>query len=125
MKLMNASNQAEAAAQRLVVVNGSSEILELVESVLDPGHYDVVFAETADHPYSLIRRLQPNMVILCVRIEDLEGFQILSMLKVDEETRRIPVLTYTTEFEGQDVEGRLLEPSDDERLFLKPSLPMN
>ena len=27
-----------------------------------------------------------------------DGFQVLSMLKLDEDTRRIPVLTYTTEY---------------------------
>ena len=37
-----------------------------------------------------------------VRIDDADGFQVLSMLKLDEETRGIPVLTYTTEYEGQD-----------------------
>ena len=39
-----------------------------------------------------------------MRIEDREGFQVLSMLKLDDETRRIPVLTYTTEYEGQETD---------------------
>ena len=50
-----------------------------------------------------------NLVILCMRIEDREGFQVLSMLKLDDETRRIPVLTYTTEYEGQETECEELE----------------
>jgi PleD family two-component response regulator len=92
--------------QKVVIVNGSPEMLELLETVLDAGHYDVVFVESNEHAYSQIKRVQPNLVILCVRIEDLEGFQVLSMLKLDEETREIPVLTYTTEYDGG-------EPDDD------------
>ena len=38
---------------------------------------------------------------MCLRIEDAAGFQFLSMLQVDPATRRLPVLTYTTEAEGQ------------------------
>ena len=64
------------------------EILELLETVLDAGHYDVVFVESSAHAYSQIKRVQPNLVILCVRIDDTDGFQVLSMLKLDRDTRR-------------------------------------
>src|SRR5256714_13312441 len=101
-------------AQKVVIVNGSSEILELLETVLDAGHYDVVFVESSAHAYSQIKRVQPNLVILCVRIDDADGFQVLSMLKLDRETRDIPVLTYTTENEGQESDEEVAEPSDTE-----------
>src|SRR5205823_9589220 len=118
---------APAAAQKVVIVNGSAGILELVETVLDAGHYDIVFVESSDHAYSQIKRVMPDLVILCVRIEDLDGFQVLSMLKLDEETRGIPVLTYTTEYEGQQTEEEPAEeePSDNEILVSKPAIRMN
>src|SRR5713101_2685046 len=102
------------AAQKVVIVNGSAGILELVETVLDAGHYDIVFVESSDHAYSQIKRVMPDLVILCVRIEDLDGFQVLSMLKLDEETRAIPILTYTTEYEGQNSEDEVVEPSENQ-----------
>jgi PleD family two-component response regulator len=115
------------AAQKVVIVNGSHEMLELLETVLDAGHYDVVFVESNAHAYSQIKRVQPNLVILCVRIDDLDGFQVLSMLKLDEETRRIPVLTYTTEYEGGDSsEEEAAEAADADEIFAnKPALWMN
>jgi len=88
-------------AQKVVIVNGGADMLEAVETVLDAGHYDIVFVESNDRAYSQIKRVQPDLVILCVRIDDVDGFQVLSMLKLDEETRGIPVLTYTTEYEGE------------------------
>ena len=88
-------------AQKVVIVNGTPEILGLLETVLDAGHYDVVFVESKAHAYSQIKRVQPDLVILCVRIDDMHGFQVLSMLKLDEETRAIPVLTYTDEYESE------------------------
>ncbi len=119
----NASN-----SQKVVIVNGGAETLEMLESVLDAGHYDVVFVEAGDHAYSQIRRVQPHLIVLCVRIEDTAGFQVLSMLKLDDDTQRIPVLTYTTEYEGQQVNGRLAEFSEDEEDGLpvpKPAFRMH
>jgi PleD family two-component response regulator len=101
-----------ATTQKVVIVNGSTDMLTLLETVLDAGHYDVVFVESNEHAYSHVKRVQPNLVILCMRIEDRDGFQVLSMLKLDDETRRIPVLTYTTEYEGQETEDEALDASD-------------
>jgi PleD family two-component response regulator len=113
--------RTKTTAQKVVIVNGSAEVLELLETVLDAGHYDVVFVESSRHAYSQIKRVQPNLVILCVRIEDADGFQVLSMLKLDEETRSIPVLTYTTEGDGDDAEDEEdAEPSEPEMFVSKP-----
>jgi CheY-like chemotaxis protein len=111
--------------QKVVIVNGNAEILELLEAVLDAGHYDVVFVESSAHAYSQIKRVQPNLVILCVRIDDSDGFQVLSMLKLDADTRDIPVLTYTTQFDGDESDGEVAEPSDHDMLGSKPAAWMN
>ena len=115
----------KTAAQKVVIVNGSPEIIELLETALDAGHYNVVFVESSQHAYSQIKRVQPNLVILCIHIEDVDGFQVLSMLKLDPETRGIPVLTYTTEYDGQDEEEEVAEPSDTEIFTPNPARPMN
>jgi PleD family two-component response regulator len=131
--LTNASTNADTLrsrmqatlAQKVVIVNGDAEILEMLETVLDAGHYDVVFVESSAHAYSQIKRVQPNLVILCVRIDDLDGFQVLSMLKLDDETRDIPVLTYTTEYEGRESEAEVPEPADSAMFAPQPTLWMN
>jgi len=89
------------AVQKVVIINGNAAILDLVETALDAGHYDVVFVESSRHAYSQIKRVQPNLVILCLHVDDMDGFQVLSMLKLDEDTRSIPVLTYTTQREAE------------------------
>jgi CheY-like chemotaxis protein len=112
-------------AQKVVIVNGTSEILDLLETVLDAGHYDVVFVESSEHAYSQIKRVQRNLVILCVRIAEPDGFQVLSMLKLDDETRSIPVLTYTTEYDGPEKEEEVPEMAGAEIFTAKPAVWMN
>ncbi len=82
---------------KVVIVNGSPEVMAVVESAVEAGHYGMVFIESIEHAYSQIKRVQPNLVILCLRLGDMQGLQVLSMLKLDEATRRIPVITYAAE----------------------------
>src|SRR5690242_19869218 len=111
--------------QKVVIVNGSTEILELLESVLEAGHYDIVFVESSAHAYSQIKRVRPDLVILCVRVDDPAGLQVLSMLKLDADTRDIPILTYTTESDGEEDEEEAPEPSDAEAFAPKRAAWMN
>lgn len=115
------------SVQKVVVVNGNTEVLGMLETVLDAGRYDMVFVESSDHAYSQIKKIVPNLVILCTRIDELEGFQLLTMLKLDDDTRDIPILTYTTEYEGQDFDTAISQLADEEEELLptRPALRMN
>ena len=122
------TNQIAATpVQKVVVVNGNTEVLGMLETVLDAGRYDMVFVESSDRAYSQIKRVVPNLVILCTRIEELDGFQLLTMLKLDPDTREVPVLTYTTECEGQDFDEAISQLADDDEDMLpaRPALRMN
>jgi two-component system phosphate regulon response regulator PhoB len=119
------ADTATTSAQKVVIVNGSSQILELLETVLDAGRYDVVFVESSQHAYSQIKRVQPNLVILCVHVDEPAGFQVLSMLKLDAETRDIPVLTYTTEYEAAEEDEEPAETTETEMFTAKPAVWMN
>ena len=111
--------------QKVVIVNGTPEMLETVEAALDAGHYDIVFVESGAHAYSQIKNVQPDLVILCLCLTDEDGFRVLSMLKMDEQTRDIPVLTYTTEYEGQELLYEARVQSEEDRARTVLGLRMN
>jgi PleD family two-component response regulator len=124
---MTDTHLAVAPVQKVVVVNGNTEVLGMLETVLDAGRYDMVFVESGEHAYSQVKKVLPNLVILCTRIEQLDGFQLLTMLKLDAETRDIPVLTYTTEYEGQDFDTAISQLAEEEEdaFPTRPALRMN
>ena len=99
--------------QKVVIVNGTTDILDLVQPVLNAGNYDVVFVESNDHAYCHIKREHPSLVILCLDMHEREGFQVLSMLKLDEDTRTIPLLTCLSEYELPLDRTPFLEREDD------------
>ena len=106
-------------SQQVVVVSKQSQLNGLLETVLDAGQYDVVFVESTEHAYSHIKRLTPHLIIVCLDIDDLDGFQVLSMLKLDEETKGIPLVTCTTSRDDEELPDESLEPPDS--VFSQPA----
>jgi DNA-binding response OmpR family regulator len=113
------------SAYKVVIVNGRMELLDLFETVLHGNRFDVVLLESSAHAYSQIKRMRPNLVVLCLEMDDTAGFRVLSMLSLDDETRAIPVLTCTTDFDGQEVEEEPIEPFAIRRLDVQPAAWMN
>ena len=106
-------------SQQVVVVSKQSQLNGLLETVLDAGHYDVVFVESTEHAYSHIKRLTPHLIIVCLDVDDLDGFQVLSMLKLDEETKGIPLVTCTTSHDDEEMPDELFDPP--EGVFSQPA----
>lgn len=117
------------SVQKVVVVDGNAEILGMLEAVLEAGRYDMVFVESSDHAYSQIRKVLPNLVIVCADLARAEAFQLLTMLKLDPETRDVPVLTYTTDATDPRFAPTASQPPDDDEDVLPtrpaPALRMN
>ena len=123
--MTNATADPNVTVQKVVVVDGGAEALSILEPVLDAGRYDMVFVESIGHAYSHIKEIAPNLVILCAGLDQPGGFQLLTMLKLDEDTRNIPVLTYTTESAEPEFDGPARRRDADDELEQMRSLSMN
>ena len=85
--------------QLAVFVGGSPESLAVVETVLDGRAYDVEFVASDDEPYATVAALKPDLVVVSLGLNDISGFQLLTMLRLDPETAGIPVLSYVRDDE--------------------------
>jgi CheY-like chemotaxis protein len=110
-------------SQRVLIINGNSDMLEMLEPVLDGGNYDVVFVESTAHGYSQVRQVKPDLVILCLDMEDAEGLRVLSMLKLDPVTRDIPILTCTAPPSLDEDENDDAVSEDEEPFFVQRPAP--
>jgi CheY-like chemotaxis protein len=115
----------KTASQQVVVVSKQSQLNGLLETVLDAGQYDVVFVESTEHAYTHIKRLTPHLIIVCLDIDDIDGFQVLSMLKLDAGTRNIPVVTCTVSADDDKDGDEPFEPADDSVFSDPPAMCMN
>ena len=102
----------KSAPRQVVVVSKQSQLHGLLETMLDAGQYDVVLVESTEHAYSHIKRLVPELIVVCLDIDDIDGFHVLSMLKLDNETRGIPVVTCTTSSDDEEETDEVRETSN-------------
>ena len=107
------THTVRSTSQQVVVVSKQSQLNGLLETVLDAGQYDVVFVESTEHAYTHIKRLTPHLIIVCLDIDDLDGFQVLSMLKLDPETKLIPLVTCTVTQEDEVTRDESLDLPED------------
>ena len=98
--MMTAAQQVHAfqvkRSVRTVAVVSNHPYLHALERVLDGMDHDIVFVEAISRAYSQIKREMPDLIVLCLSDDDAASCQVLSMLRLDRETARIPVLTYAS-----------------------------
>lgn len=121
------ANETATPVQKVVVVDGGIEMLGGLEAMLHAQRYQMVFAQSNDLAYSQIKKAQPNLVVLCGGIEQLESSQLMTMLKLDPDTRGIPLVTYIPDQKDRDLAAELLrlEAEEDVLMLSHPTRRMN
>ena len=84
----------QTARPRTVAVVSCQPDQHVVEAVLGAVDHDVVLVEPTANAYSHIKHIRPDLVIVCMASDDTAGCLLLSMLTLDRETSRIPVVTH-------------------------------
>ena len=88
--------EALPARRRILVVNDSPEILDLIRDILEDEGYEVVLHSYASRDLAEIKQARPQLIVLDFIIggED-HGWQLLQKLKLDRETEAIPIVVCT------------------------------
>ena len=82
----------------MVAVSADSDRAELLEGLIyQTDDFDVVIVESLARAYSRIKELTPELVIVFIRMDDVAGCRLLSMLSLDRDTADIAVVTCATE----------------------------
>ncbi|MGE3273632.1 MAG: hypothetical protein AB7O67_00880 [Vicinamibacterales bacterium] len=84
-----------------LVIGGGAGVLASVEPLLDGRAYDIEFVDLNDEPYGTVLAMRPSLIVVSLGIDDVDGFGLLSMLRLDPRTASIPVLTYVREEEDE------------------------
>ncbi|MFQ5649647.1 MAG: response regulator [bacterium] len=102
----------------ILVVDDEKDSLYIISHYLREGDYQVVFCSNGEDVLHLAKRYEPFAITLDVLMPNQSGWEILQMLKSDEDTKAIPVIMTTILSEKE----RALELGADEYLT-KPFEP--
>ena len=85
----------------IVAVSAKPEHAALLDMlVADVSGYDVIQVVPIATAYSLIRKVTPDLIVVMLRIDDVKGCQLLSMLAIDPRTCHIPIISCTFDPQG-------------------------
>jgi two-component system alkaline phosphatase synthesis response regulator PhoP len=88
--------------KKILVVDDEDDILHFLELVLEEKGYDVITASGGHEALTRAQIDKPDLVLLDIMMPQMDGWEVLKLLRVDEETTRIPVAMLSARIEAKD-----------------------
>jgi len=85
-----------------MVVDDDEEIVEMTRLILESGGYRVIPALSGEEALRVVSSARPDLILLDINMPGMDGWEILKLLKVDDETQGIPVAMFSIKFELRD-----------------------
>ena len=80
-------------APKIAVVNDDTQFLRMMHMLLEAGGYDATICYERENAFSALKELQPDLIILDIRIETPDGgWVLLDLLTLEPSTAQIPVI---------------------------------
>ena len=89
------------ANARILAVDDSPTILEMIKAILVAGGYDVITASDGAEALETARTESPDLILLDVMLPKLDGYRVCRLLKFDQKHKNIPIIMLTAKTEEQ------------------------
>lgn len=80
---------------KLLIADDSVDLLDLMELFLGEKGFDVKCASSKKALFSILRNYTPDLIILDVFIENVDGREICKKLKADSKTKNVPIIIFS------------------------------
>ncbi len=89
------------AKARILAVDDSATILEMIKAILESGGYEVITATDGNEALVTAREQNPDLILLDVMLPGLDGYRVCRLLKFDQKYKHIPIIMLTAKTEEQ------------------------
>jgi len=97
----------QAGKARVLVIDDDKQLHELMAEVLGTAGYQVERADTGAAGLQMASSMPPDIIILDLMMEGLDGFAVADGLHHDPRTRDIPVVVFTAKETSREEQERL------------------
>jgi CheY-like chemotaxis protein len=80
---------------KILIVDDEPEIIFLAKKMLEKEGHVVIAAKNSDECFERIAEETPDLILMDVMMPDDDGWESCKKLKENEETRGIPIATFT------------------------------
>jgi GAF domain-containing protein/DNA-binding response OmpR family regulator len=90
--------ETESQTERILIIDDQPETTRLFKQLLDEhGRYRVFAAHSGSEGISMVARRRPDLIILDLRMPEMDGFAVLEELRSNPEAATIPVMVVTAD----------------------------
>lgn len=90
------------SSQKILLVDDEEDILDFLELILEEQGYSVVKANSGREALAAAQMHRPELILLDIMMPEMDGWEVLKLLKADEEVSDIPVAMLTARTEMKD-----------------------
>jgi signal transduction histidine kinase/CheY-like chemotaxis protein len=101
----HAGTSTPMALDRVLIIDDDEIERYALRQFLSTSRYEVIEASGGYDGLRLARQAQPDVIFLDLAMPDVHGLEVLKMLKAIEDTRRIPVVLFTSQRPEDDHRG--------------------
>ncbi|MGD0883366.1 MAG: response regulator [Thermodesulfovibrionales bacterium] len=95
---------AEKAEKKILLVDDSTQSRSIYKNKLNLEGFSVVEASNGVEALKCLREMKPDIVILDLWMEGIDGFKILQLMSMNPELKRIPVIVLSARVIPADIE---------------------
>ena len=88
--------------KKILVVDDEGDILHFLELVLREKGYEVATASSGHEALTRAQMAKPDLILLDIMMPQMDGWEVLKLLRVDDETSDIPVAMLSARTEAKD-----------------------
>jgi two-component system, cell cycle response regulator DivK len=86
---------AENVVEKILVIEDSAPAMALAVAILSQAGYEPIEADSAERGLQIAREVAPDLILMDIRLPQMDGLAATRALKADPKTRRVPVIAFT------------------------------
>lgn len=90
------------SAKKILAIDDEPDVLDFLKLVLTRSGYDVLTAPNGTEGLIRAHVERPDLILLDIMMEEMDGWETLRLLKLDEASREIPVVIVSARTEPKD-----------------------
>ncbi len=90
------------AREKILLVDDEEDILDFLELILEEQGYVIIKANSGRAALAAAQMHHPDLILLDIMMPEMDGWEVLKLLKADEEMQDTPVAMLTARTEMKD-----------------------
>lgn len=83
------------SGQKILIIEDNKDLLQMIGDSFEAKGYAIVKTPSGKEGFELAKKEKPDVIILDILLDDIDGFEVLTMLREEPSTHIIPIIVYT------------------------------